>query len=78
MQNTFEGKEDDVLLHCIWVYIELDLLVSFEVHTDNTIRHSIAVAEKFTRLTNISYLFHTKKILQPLISLVIRDRKSVV
>ena len=43
------------------MYIELDLLAFFEVHTDDMIRHSVTVVEKFTILANISYLFHTQK-----------------
>jgi len=58
MRNTFETDESGHnLLRCVRAYVELDLLASFEVHTDETIRYGKAVAEKFTKLANVSYLF---------------------
>ena len=58
MRNAFETDESGHhLLRCVRAYVELDLLASFEVHTDETIRHGKVVAEKFARLANVSRLF---------------------
>jgi hypothetical protein len=45
------------LLRSIRAYVELDLLASFDVHTDRTIERSRTVAAKFSKLANISRLF---------------------
>jgi len=56
LRNTFETDEDgQLLLHCIWAYAELDLLASFEAHTDETINYGRKMAEKFMKLANISH-----------------------
>lgn len=57
MRNALEEDENGVsLLRCIRVYVELDLLASFDVHTDETIKLGRAVAEKFGKLANVSRL----------------------
>ena len=62
MRNTFEGDEKGILLlRCIQAYVELDLLASFEVHTDRTIERGRQAAEKFAKLANVGYLFCSKQ-----------------
>lgn len=62
MRNTFETDEDgQLLLRCVRAYVELDLLASFEVHTDNTIQHGRLVAQKFAKLADVSHLSSTRK-----------------
>ena len=46
MRNTWEANESGhSLLRCIRAYVELDLVASFEVQTDETIRYGKAMAE---------------------------------
>ena len=42
------------LLCCTRAYVELDLLASFDVHTDITIKQGRAAAKKFSKLANVS------------------------
>ena len=61
MRGTFEADEDGHrLLRCIRAYVELDLLASFEVHTEDTIKRGRAVANRFAKLANVSHLFFTR------------------
>jgi len=43
------------LLRAIRAYVELDILASFDVHTEKTIKHGRSTAKKFVRLANVSY-----------------------
>lgn len=55
MRNTFEDDEKgQLLLRCVRAYVELDLLASLEVHTEETIRYGRKVAVKFMKLANVS------------------------
>ena len=57
MRGTFETDEDGHrLLRCIRVYVELDLLASFEVHMEDTIKRGRAVANRFAKLANVRVL----------------------
>ena len=57
MRNTFESDEKgQLLLRCIWAYVELDLLASFEVHSESTITYGRLMVEKFMKLANIGRL----------------------
>ena len=61
MRNMFEDDEKGLLLlHCIWAYVELDVLASFEVHMDKTIERGRAVADRFMKLANVGNLFCTR------------------
>lgn len=61
MRNAFEDDDSSYrLLRCIRAYVELDLLASLEVHTDETIRYGKAMAEKFVKLANVSDLLILK------------------
>ena len=62
MRNMFGVDEDGhCLLRCIRAYVELDLLASFEVHTEGTIKRGRMVAERFVKLANVSDLFCARK-----------------
>lgn len=61
MRNAFECDEEGFkLLRCVRAYAELDILASFEVHTEKTLEYGREVAEKFAKLVNVSYLLNTK------------------
>ena len=62
MRNAL-GEDDDGrrLLRCIRAYVELDLLASFDVHTDKTIEYGRAVVTRFSKLMNVSQLFCIRK-----------------
>lgn len=61
MRNIFETDEDGrLLLRCIRAYVEIDLLASFEVHTEKTIADGRAMVEKFVKLANVSHLSCTQ------------------
>lgn len=67
MRNTLgEDERGYRLLRCVRAYVELDVLASFELHTDETIRYGKTVAERFVKLANVSHLFHVRKTLQSL------------
>ena len=59
-QNTLtSGLESDssfLLLQCIQVYVELDLLASFEVHTDHTITWGRDVLKCFAESAMVRYI----------------------
>jgi len=58
MRNTFETDEGgQLLLRCVRVYVELDILASFEVHSSETITYGRTLVDKFTKLANVSHLF---------------------
>ena len=62
MRNAFETNErGHQLLRCVRAYVELDLLASFDVHTEGTIKYGKMVAEKFAKLANVSHLFRDRK-----------------
>lgn len=55
LRNALGGSADGLrLLACIRAYVELDLLASFEVHTEETIKYSRKVAKEFLKLANVS------------------------
>ena len=57
-RNTLgEHKDGRLLLRCIRAYVELDLLASFDVHTEITIGYGRKIAEKFFKLANVGYPF---------------------
>lgn len=43
------------LLRAIRAYVELDILASFDVHTEETINYGRSMAKKFVKLANVSY-----------------------
>jgi hypothetical protein len=50
-------KETDrgiLLLRCIRAYVELDMLASFEIHTDRTIAWGRGVLKTFAKLAEVS------------------------
>ena len=59
MRNVFteSGDRGILLLRCVRTYAELDLLASFDVHTDQTITFGRARLDRFVKLANVSYLF---------------------
>jgi len=60
MRNTLEEQEGGLtLLRCVRAYVELDLLASFDVHTDETIKWGRMVVTKFVKLANVRDLFCT-------------------
>jgi hypothetical protein len=57
MRNVFDiDDEGHTLLRCIRVYVELDILASFDLHTEISIKKGRAAAEKFIKLANVSRL----------------------
>ena len=62
MRNAVE--HDDLsrgLLCCIRVYVELDILASFDVHMEITIKQGRAAAKKLLKIMNVSQLFELEK-----------------
>ena len=60
MRNTLEADErGQRLLCCVRAYVEMDILVSFEVHTDDTIKYGRKLVDKFAKLANVSHLLPT-------------------
>ena len=56
MRNTFETDEEGrLLLRCVRAYVEMDILASFEVHTDDTIKYGRKMIDKFAKLANVSH-----------------------
>lgn len=67
LRNTLDIDEKGRrLLYCIRAYVELDLLASFEVHTEESIKYGRAAAEKFMKLANVSHLIALEKTSSPL------------
>lgn len=58
MRNVLveSGSRGQLLLRCIRAYVELDVLASFDIHTDETIAFGRGVADKFIKLANVSHL----------------------
>ena len=55
LRNALGGSADGRrLLSCIHAYVELDLLASFDVHTEETIKYGGKVAKNFLKLANVS------------------------
>ena len=62
MRNVFEDDEKGrLLLRCIRAYVELDILASFEVHTDETIGWGKKVVDRFVKLANVNNLFSIRE-----------------
>ena len=62
MRNVVE--HDDAarsLLGCIRAYVELDILASFDVHTEITIKQGRVVAKRLSKLMNVSQLIKLEK-----------------
>lgn len=57
MRNVLvdSGDRGKLLLRCVRVYVELDLLVSFDVHTDETIGFGRKIADSFFKLANVRH-----------------------
>ena len=68
MRNVLAESSDHgiLLLCCVWVYIELNLLVSFDVYTDQTIMFGQERLDQFVKLVNMSHLFYTQLLLMSL------------
>jgi len=60
MRNVFAGSENDgkLLLRCVRAYVELDMLASFDLHTDQTITFGRAVLDRFVKLANVRHSFY--------------------
>ena|ERR1700733_2252166 len=56
-RNTLvnSGDRGKLLLRCIRAYVELDVLSSFEVHTEKTIEFGRKLAGRFIRLANVRH-----------------------
>ena len=52
------GDRGKLLLQCVQAYVELDVLASFNVHTDETIAFGQAALDKFVKLANVRHLFN--------------------
>ena len=50
-ESSDRGK---LLLCCVCAYVELDLLASFDIHTDETVQFGRQVADRFVELVNVS------------------------
>lgn len=62
LRNALGGSVDGRrLLACIRAYVELDLLASFEVQTDDTINHGRKLAKEFSKQANVSHLSYVRK-----------------
>lgn len=46
--------DGQLLLRCVRTYVELDVLSSLEVHTDETVAFGREVADRFVKLANVS------------------------
>ena len=56
--RNYLGKDEKTrgILRCARAYVELDMLASFNVHTDTTISMGRTLALKFSKLANVSRL----------------------
>jgi len=62
MRNALAADESGRNLLCaVHAYVELDLLASYETHTDISIKQGRAAIEKFVKLANVSNLFCTNR-----------------
>lgn len=62
MRNTLgEDANSRPLLACIRAYVELDVLASFDLHTDTTIKYGRKMEEKFFKLAHVSRVFCARK-----------------
>jgi hypothetical protein len=59
MRNVFveSGDRAKLLLRCVRAYVELDMLASFDVHTDETIAFGRVALDRFAKLANVRHLF---------------------
>lgn len=48
------GESGKLLLRCVRAYVELDLLASFDVHTDQTVEFGREIVNQFVELANVS------------------------
>ena len=63
MRNALATDESGCnLLRAVRAYVEMDLLASYEVHTDVSIKQGRAAVEKFVKLANVSNLFCTRTV----------------
>ena len=63
MRNALADDESGYqLLHAVRAYVEMDLLASYEVHTDISIKQGRAAVQKFVKLANVSNLFCTQMV----------------
>jgi len=59
LRNALVGETKGLNLLCaIRAYVELDLLASFEVHTELTLKRGRRVAKKFSELAHVSEVPH--------------------
>ena len=55
MRNTLGADKHGLqLLRCVRAYVELDVLASFDVHTDQSIKRGQKTVKKFVTLANVS------------------------
>jgi len=55
LRNALGGNEEGIrILRCIRAYVELDLLASFDTHTEETIELGRKVAKRFVKYANVS------------------------
>ena len=54
--NSSASARGILLLRCIRAYVELDLLASFDVHTDRTIQWIKVVLNRFAKFAEVRYL----------------------
>ena len=57
MRNVLvdSGPRGQLLLCCVRAYVELDVLASLDIHTDETIAFGREVANRFLKLANVSH-----------------------
>lgn len=54
MRNVLDSDDrGTLLLRCVRAYVKLDILASFELHTDQTIAFGRTVADEFLKLANV-------------------------
>lgn len=62
MQNAFveSGDRGVLLLRCVRAYVELDLLASFDVHTDQMITFGRERVDEFVKLVNVRHFYSVR------------------
>ena len=62
MRNAFveSGDRGVLLLRCVRAYVELDLLASFDVHTDQTITFGRERVDEFVKLVNVRHFYSVR------------------
>jgi len=65
LRNVFaeSGDRGTLLLRCVLAYVKLDILASFDVHTEESITSGRRILNQFVKLANVRNLFSVRLLL---------------